>query len=528
MADFPTDIPDEALNILTGVNSVTSQPAKITGVTAKARALLKAADSEPFTAAEKAKVASVDQVFTGPEKAKVAAIDQVFTGPEKSKLATLDLNVLQVVVPTGTINGVNAAFTLPAAPAGGVCVMINGQALTPGSDYTISGTTLTYLAGSIPIPGDNHLALFGTTTGGAGTTVAVADEGTPLTAAVTNLNFVGAGVTATAVGSVVTVTIPGGGGGGSVSIQDEGSQVSAAATTINFVGAGVTAAGPGGTVTVTIPRPAAAEITDAGAAGIQVLQSATVGDIQTLLGITGGSAGTVITEVEDFVGTGSLNLGLSSAAANGGAVALDAANTIQDATSYGVILCTTGTTTIGARSGYQQFGTARSLFFTAAMPFDYTVSFRVAPVLLGSGADAANTTLLVFGLGNAGSSEGTYGIYFRVNNSGNFVAVVRRNSVGPDETTVDTGIAATLSTYRELSIRLKAGATRAEFYSGSTLLTSIGPTGAAVTATLPPNMDCGLRASLLGSSTAIPALNYAMRLDTIRTVRAYPTQRFPN
>ncbi len=497
MADFPNDISDEALNILTGVNSVTSQPAKITGVTAKARALLKAADSEPFLNAEKV------------------------------KLATLDLNVLQVVVPTGTINGVNAAFTLPAAPAGGVCVMINGQALTPGSDYTISGTTLTYLAGSIPIPGDNHLALFGTTTGGAGTTVAVADEGTPLTAAVTNLNFVGAGVTATAVGSVVTVTIPGG-GGGSVSIQDEGSQVSAAATTINFVGAGVTAVGPAGTVTVTIPRPAAAQITDAGAAGVQVLQSATVGDIQTLLGITGGSAGTVITEVEDFVATGSLNLGLSSAAANGGAVALDASNTIQDATSYGVILCTTGTTTIGARSGYQQFGTARSLFFTAAMPFDYTVSFRVAPVLLGSGADAANTTLLVFGMGNTGSSEGTFGIYFRVNNSGNFVAVVRRNSVGPDETTVDTGIAATLSTYRELSIRLKAGATRAEFYSGSTLLTSIGPTGAAVTATLPPNMDCGLRASLLGSSTAIPALNYAMRLDTIRTVRAYQTQLFPN
>lgn len=45
-----------------------------------------------------------------------------------------------------------------------------------------------------------------------GATLAVLDEGTQITPAATSMNFVGSGVTATAVGSAVTVTIPGGGG----------------------------------------------------------------------------------------------------------------------------------------------------------------------------------------------------------------------------------------------------------------------------------------------------------------------------
>lgn len=45
--------------------------------------------------------------------------------------------------------------------------------------------------------------------GGSGTLTTVKDEGTNLSAAVTSLDFVGAGVTATNVGTAVTVTIPG-------------------------------------------------------------------------------------------------------------------------------------------------------------------------------------------------------------------------------------------------------------------------------------------------------------------------------
>jgi hypothetical protein len=51
-------------------------------------------------------------------------------------------------------------------------------------------------------------------TGGGGTSIPVADEGTQITAAVSSFNFTGSGVTASAVGNAVTVNVPGGGGGG--------------------------------------------------------------------------------------------------------------------------------------------------------------------------------------------------------------------------------------------------------------------------------------------------------------------------
>lgn len=49
--------------------------------------------------------------------------------------------------------------------------------------------------------------------GGGGSAIAVRDEGILLTAGVTSFDFVGAGVTATAVGNAVTVTVPAGGTG---------------------------------------------------------------------------------------------------------------------------------------------------------------------------------------------------------------------------------------------------------------------------------------------------------------------------
>jgi hypothetical protein len=53
-------------------------------------------------------------------------------------------------------------------------------------------------------------------TGGSGTVTTVKDEGSNLDTAVTSLDFVGAGVTATAVGHAVTVTVAGGGGSSGV------------------------------------------------------------------------------------------------------------------------------------------------------------------------------------------------------------------------------------------------------------------------------------------------------------------------
>lgn len=60
-------------------------------------------------------------------------------------------------VPTGTINGTNATFTLANTPTAGTeQVYVNGvlQNVGAGNDYTISTTTITFLSGAIPQTGD--------------------------------------------------------------------------------------------------------------------------------------------------------------------------------------------------------------------------------------------------------------------------------------------------------------------------------------------------------------------------------------
>ncbi len=82
----------------------------------------------------------------------------------------------------------------------------------------------------------------------------VKDEGTDLSTNTKSINFVGAGVTATASGNDVTVTISGGGGGGSsgITIKDDGTALTTDATALNFAGNLVTATGTGTEKTITI------------------------------------------------------------------------------------------------------------------------------------------------------------------------------------------------------------------------------------------------------------------------------------
>lgn len=93
------------------------------------------------------------------------------------------------------------------------------------------------------------MSLSGVSAGGSAITAK--DEGSDLTTALTSLDFVGAGVTATNTGGAVTVTIPGS-GAASVTIKDEGATLTTSISSMNFVGAGVTATNSGADVTVTI------------------------------------------------------------------------------------------------------------------------------------------------------------------------------------------------------------------------------------------------------------------------------------
>jgi hypothetical protein len=63
-------------------------------------------------------------------------------------------------VPSGTINGSNNTFTLANSPnpASSITLTLNGQVLIQGSDYTLSGNTITMT--TIPLTGMQLIAVF--------------------------------------------------------------------------------------------------------------------------------------------------------------------------------------------------------------------------------------------------------------------------------------------------------------------------------------------------------------------------------
>jgi hypothetical protein len=61
--------------------------------------------------------------------------------------------VLVVQALSGTINGVNTVFTFPTAPASSATLIIyNGQVLDPGTQYSVTGSTVTLTFA--PVSGD--------------------------------------------------------------------------------------------------------------------------------------------------------------------------------------------------------------------------------------------------------------------------------------------------------------------------------------------------------------------------------------
>ena len=65
-------------------------------------------------------------------------------------------------VPGGTVDGANATFTLanPPTPATSLVLFRNGIAQQPGTDYTLTGSSIQFLGGAVPQPGDALLAWY--------------------------------------------------------------------------------------------------------------------------------------------------------------------------------------------------------------------------------------------------------------------------------------------------------------------------------------------------------------------------------
>lgn len=87
--------------------------------------------------------------------------------------------------------------------------------------------------------------------GGGGNPLIIKNEGTQITPSATSIDFVGAPVTATAVGNDVTVTIVDN-GGHPIAIENEGTQITPDVAKINFTGSIVNATAVGNDVTVDI------------------------------------------------------------------------------------------------------------------------------------------------------------------------------------------------------------------------------------------------------------------------------------
>lgn len=113
----------------------------------------------------------------------------------------------------------------------------------------VSSSTINFVGSGVTASNVGGVATI--TVPGGITGVAVQEEGTNVVASANRINFVGSGVTASNVSGVATITVSGSGIGG-IAVQEEGTNVVATANTVNFVGAGVTASNVGGVATITV------------------------------------------------------------------------------------------------------------------------------------------------------------------------------------------------------------------------------------------------------------------------------------
>lgn len=120
--------------------------------------------------------------------------------------------------------------------------------------------------------------------GGGGSAISVDDEGVQITAGVTNFDFVGAGVTATAVGNDVTVTIP----GGTSTLQSGSQAIGSGVDTISVVFPVAFAGVPD--VVISISRPVAENLIQANIDEASI----TVNGFTASLGAATGSANYIL------------------------------------------------------------------------------------------------------------------------------------------------------------------------------------------------------------------------------------------
>lgn len=210
-------------------------------------------------------------------------------------------------IANGTL-GLSASTTnyIVAAKSGGAVTA--ATATTNWNDTTNYWRLYSVVTGTATITSYTDSRELGKMTGGGGTGSAITakDEGSNLTTALTSVDFVGAGVTATNTGGAVTVTIPGSSG---ITVKDEGTNLTTSVTSIDFTGGGVAATNTGDAVTVSIAGSASITAKDEGTnlttslssinfAGAGVTATNSGGDVTVT--IPGGGGREVLTAARNY------------------------------------------------------------------------------------------------------------------------------------------------------------------------------------------------------------------------------------
>jgi hypothetical protein len=83
------------------------------------------------------------------------ALDRNANTPQRVRKALQRIpTVVFNETPAGTIDGVNATFTLIFTPVTGtLMVFVNGTMKLEGTNFTVSGKTITFAGGSVPALG---------------------------------------------------------------------------------------------------------------------------------------------------------------------------------------------------------------------------------------------------------------------------------------------------------------------------------------------------------------------------------------
>jgi hypothetical protein len=106
-------------------------------------------------------------------------------------------------VPGGTIDGVNNTFMLANTPLGSSLMLFrNGLNLTATSDYTLNGSTIQFVPGALPQPGDTLNAFYTVDTSAGGTITALTAPGGSIHTAAAQVICSAAGTSTNAAASI--------------------------------------------------------------------------------------------------------------------------------------------------------------------------------------------------------------------------------------------------------------------------------------------------------------------------------------